>query len=260
MALGFHLFFNANGLVGGGVVGLSTIAQRQFGWEPGLFQWAVNLPLLALAFTFLGKLEGLQNLLGTLLLPFLIISLRGLNLVTHEPILAAAFGGVLYGAGLGLVLRNRGSVGGYSLLARLAVKKGVPVTVPGFILTLDALTILGSAGVFGTDRALFGLVGAFVLRKVVDSVILGFNPALVAMIVSQKPEAVRKCVIEDMDRGLTLLPGEGGFSGEPRPVLMTVVSRLEVPTLRALVQRTDPDAFMFLSPANEVLGRGFVRH
>lgn len=260
MALGFHLFLNANGIVGGGVVGLSTVAQRQFGWEPGLFQWGVNLPLLGLAFWGLGRVEGLQNLLGTLLLPLFIFALRGVELVTKEPILAALFGAVLYGLGLGLVLRNRGSVGGYSLLARLAARRGLPVTVPGFILACDSVTILASAGVFGVDKALYGLLCAFTLRKTVDSVLLGFNPAFVAMVVSQRSEEVRARILEDMDRGLTVLPGEGGFTGEPRPVLMTVISRLEVPALRRLVQDTDPDAFLFLTPANEVVGRGFVRH
>jgi len=260
MALGFRLFLNANGIVGGGVVGLSTVAQKQLGWEPGVFQWAVNLPLLAIAGLKLGRREAIHSVLGTLLLPLLITVLKPLELLTHEPILAAIFGGAVYGGGLGLVLRHRGSVGGFSLLARIAVKSGVPVTVPGLILALDSLTIIGSVGVFGTDKALYGLLAAFILRKVVDSVILGFNPAIVAWIVSAQPEPLKQRILEEMDRGLTVMPGQGGFSGESRPVLMTVISRLELPALRALVQSSDPDAFLTVSPTNEVVGRGFIRH
>jgi uncharacterized membrane-anchored protein YitT (DUF2179 family) len=260
MALGFHLFLNANGIVGGGVVGLSTIAQKQLAWDPGIFQWTVNIPLLAVAVWMLGRGEALQSVLGTLVLPLFITLLRPLHLLTHEPILAAIFGGATYGAGLGLILRHRGSVGGFSLIARIAVKNGAPVSVPGIILVLDSLTIIASVGVFGTEKALYGLLAAFILRKVVDSVILGFNPAIVAWIVSTNPEPLKHRILEEMDRGLTVLPGEGGFSGQRRPVLMTVISRLELPILRALVQSTDPEAFLTVSPTNEVVGRGFIRH
>ncbi|RYG38828.1 YitT family protein [bacterium] len=256
MALSFRLFINANGIVAGGVVGISTILQKSFGWEPALAQWIINLPLLGIAFGMMGRAEGLRSLLGTLALPAAILLTRDLKPLTSEPLLAAIFGGLGYGAGLGLILSARGSVGGFSLVARLTAKRfhAKPAEV---IFVLDAITILAGAWIFGAEKAMVGLIAAFLMRRAIERILLGFSRAYVALIVSTHEEKMRRLILEDMDRGLTVLNASGGYTGDPRPVYMVVLGQAEVPRLRALVRQADPSAFMVITTTSEVSGHGF---
>ena len=258
IALGFRLFMNANGIVAGGVVGLSTLLEQRFGWEAAWFQWAINLPLLALGFLILGKAAGARSALGSVALPLLMLLTRSLPSLTQTPLLAAIFGGLLYGAGLGLVLSGSGSVGGYSLLARLLTRR-IALTVSNTMFILDTLTILGGGWLFGAERAMYGLIAAFVMRRALDAVLLGFSHAKLALVISKAHEAIQQAVLTELDRGLTVLPGTGGYTGDSRPVLLVVLGQAEVPRLRTLVRSHDPDAFVVLADAAEVLGRGFHR-
>lgn len=256
MAFSFRLFTNGNHIVSGGVVGLSTLIQRITGWEPALFQWAVNISLLIVGFVFLGKSEGFKSAYGSLILPLAIILTRNVQPITHVPLLAAVFGGVAYGAGLGLVLQGRGSVGGYSLLAKIA-SRHLPVSVSASMFVLDAVTIGTSAWVFGFEMAMYGLIGAFVMRRCLEAVLLGLTRSMIAFIITSDPEGVKQRVLVDMDRGLTVLSGAGGYTGAERNVLMVVLGQSEAPMLRRTVKECDPHAFVVLTEAAEVLGRGF---
>lgn len=256
MAFAFRLFLNANGVVGGGVVGLSTILQSRFGWEPALTQWAINLPLVALGFGALGRADGVRSVVGSLALPTAILVTRDVRPMTHEPLLAAVFGGLLYGTGLGLVLWARGSVGGFSLVARIVARR-LDVKPPTVIFALDTATILGSAWIFGPDRALYGLLAAYLMRRAIERALLGFSKALLALVISERGEEIRPRILHEMDRGLTVLPGVGGYSGTDRPVLMVVLGQSEIARLRRLVQEVDPEAFVVITDVSEVVGHGF---
>lgn len=258
MALGFRLFMNGNGIVAGGVVGLSTLLERRFGWEAAWVQWGINLPLLGLGFWGLGRAAGARSALGSLVLPLLMLVTRSVPTLTQTPLLAALFGGVVYGAGLGLVLSGSGSVGGYSLFARLVTKR-LPLSVSSAIFALDALTILGGGLLFGAEKAMYGLIAAFVMRRALDSVLLGFSRTKLALVISTAPDPIRTAILNELDRGLTILPGTGGYTGDPRPVLLIALGQAEVPHLRSLVRTHDPDAFVVLTDAAEVLGKGFHR-
>ncbi|MBS1707366.1 MAG: YitT family protein [Armatimonadetes bacterium] len=258
MALAFRLFLNGNGLVAGGVVGLSTILQHKFGWDPALFQWAVNVPLLVLTFFILGKAAGLRSVLGSLFLPLAILLTAPVPVVTRDAFLAALFGGALYGLGLGMALRGRGSVGGYSIFAQF-LAKWLPVSVPAVILVLDALTIFAGASAFPIDKVLLGVFAAFIVRQGVDRVLVGLTPSMAAFIVCSDPAELKQRILDEMDRGVTLLAGEGGFTGEQRPVIMVAVLKAEVPWLRQVIAESDPDAFVVITEAAEVRGRGFAR-
>ena len=258
MALGFRLFMNGNGIVAGGVVGLSTLLEQRFGWEAAGVQWGINLPLLVLGFWGLGRAAGARSALGSLVLPLLMLVTRAVPTLTHTPLLAALFGGVVYGAGLGLVLSGSGSVGGYSLFARLVTKR-LPLSVSNAIFALDALTILGGGLLFGAEKAMYGLIAAFVMRRALDTVLLGFSRTKLALVISTAPDPIRTAILNELDRGLTILPGTGGYTGDPRPVLLIALGQAEVPHLRSLVRTHDPDAFVVLTDAAEVLGKGFHR-
>ena len=258
VALGFRLFTNPNGIVAGGVVGLSTVLQGAFGWDPARVQALINLPLLVVGFIVLGRAEGFRSVLGSVLLPLAVWVTRGVPPVTHDPLMGALFGGATIGAGLAIVLSARGSVGGYSLVARIAARR-LGIAVPTTLLALDGLTITTSAFRFGAERALLGLVAAYVMRTAIDRVLLGFGRSFVALVISQEHARLRERLLRDLDLGVTVLAGEGGHTGEDRPVLMVVLGAGEVPRLRALVAETDGEAFVVISDATEVMGQGFVR-
>ena len=258
LALGFRLFTNPNGIVAGGVVGLSTVLQWSFGWDPAPVQTFVNLPLLFLGWIILGRTEGMRSIVGSILLPAFVFATRNLPPVTHDPLIGALFGGAAIGAGLGIILSARGSVGGYSLVARIVARR-FSVPVPTSLLVLDGATILLSGFRFGAERALLGLVAAYVMRTAIDRVLVGFGRSFVALVISKEHARLRERFLRDLDRGVTVLGGEGGHTGEARPVLMVVLGAGEVPRLRALVAETDQDAFLVISDATEVMGRGFVR-
>ena len=258
IALGFRLFTNANGIVTGGVVGLSTVLQGAFGWDPAKVQAAVNLPLLVVGWFFLGRAESLRSVVGSVLLPAFVYATRDLPPITHDPLMGALFGGAAIGAGLGLIFSARGSVGGYSLVARILARR-FPVTIATTLLVMDGMTIVASGFRFGAERALLGLVAAYVMRTAIDRILLGFGRSFVALVISESHLALRQRLLKELDRGLTVLSGEGGFTGEDRPVIMVVLGAAEVPRLRALVSETDSEAFVVISSATEVLGHGFVR-
>lgn len=258
MALSFRLFTNANHLVLGGVVGLSTMAQRLWGWEPAVLQWGVNVPLLVLGFIALGKGEGMKSFLGSFVAPLAVLVTRNIHPITHDTFLAALFGGIFYGVGLGLVLQGGGSVGGYSLLARMITKR-IPVSTSGVILCFDVLTITAGGWLFGAESALYGIIAAFLMRRSIESVLIGFVRAYMAVVITTQGELLREKVLNDLDRGLTVLPGMGGFTGQDRSVLLVVVGQTEVPRLREVVRASDPDAFVVITSVSEVLGKGFRR-
>lgn len=258
MALAFRLFLNGNGLVAGGVVGLSTVLQRAYGWEPAFFQWAVNVPLLVLGFLVLGRAVGTRSLLGSFFLPLAILLTGQVPVLTHDPLLAALFGGSLYGLGLGMVLVGRGSVGGYSITAPM-ISKLVPLSVPTIILVFDACTILAGAAVFPFDKVLLGMLAAFLVRVSVDRVLMGLTPSMAALIVGSEPDELRRRILEELDRGFTVIPAEGGYTGEPKHVIMVAVTKAEVNWLRQIVREADPTAFMVVTEAAEVRGKGFRR-
>lgn len=256
IALGFRLFLNGNHLVTGGVVGLSTLLEHALHVDPGWVQWALNIPLLLVAFRALGMAGGLRAVLGSLLLPLCVLLLRPVAPLTQNLLLASVFGGALYGVGIGLIFSGSGSVGGFTVVAQILARV-TPLKRSVLLMLMDAAVILSSVPAFGVERALYGLLAAFAMRRAVDAVLSGFTDARAAWIISTRHAEVRQMILQELDRGLTVLPGEGGYTGDDRPVLVTILSQSEMPRLRERVRAIDPDAFLFVTGAAEVLGEGF---
>jgi len=160
------------------------------------------------------------------------------------------------GIGLGLVFRGRGSTGGLDVAAQilhrvLGIRLGLAVAM------LDGLVIL-SAGLFiSLENALYALIALFTTSKTIDVIQTGLQTSKAAYIISRDPERVSAAILHELDRGLTRLQGTGGFTGDDRPVLLTVVGQNEVLKLKLLVRDADPDAFVIITNAAEVLGEGF---
>ncbi|WP_035425391.1 YitT family protein [Halalkalibacterium ligniniphilum] len=259
VALAFNLFLLPNQVASGGVSGISTILKYAFGAEPAFVQWAFNIPLFFLGILLLGGLRyGIKTLVGTLFLPFVVLLTSGLQPATNDPLLAAIFGGIGVGFGLGTVFRANASTGGTDLAAQI-IQKFTGLSVGTCVLLMDGLIVITSAFVFGIEFALYALIALFVTGKTIDLVQIGVGYAKVALIISNHQEEVRLGILRDVDRGVTKLHGYGGYTNQERPVLMCVVNQHEVTKLKQVVRSIDPHAFVVVTSATEVLGEGFSR-
>nr|WP_041582299.1 YitT family protein [Salisediminibacterium selenitireducens] len=264
VAIAFNIFLLPNQIASGGVSGISTITLHVFGFEPAYVQWAMNIPLFIAGVLLLGGsfrgglLYGTKTLTGTVFLPLVVFLTRDWEPVTMDPLLAALFGGIGVGLGLGIVFRSNSSTGGTDLAAQIINKyTGLSLGVCVFI--MDGLVVTASAVVFGLEFALYALIGLFTTGKTIDLVQVGFGYSKMVMIISENEEEVKQGLLTQVDRGVTKLTGYGGYTDESRSVLMCVVGRNEVTRLKRVVQTIDPDAFVIVSNTSEVLGEGFKR-
>ncbi|MFD0673603.1 YitT family protein [Cohnella sp. GCM10027633] len=256
IAVSFNLFLLPNKIASGGVSGISVIVNSLFDIPPAYVQWTLNIPLFIAGILVLGKQFGVKTAVGSVLLPLFVLLTSHWEPPTHEPLLGALYGGLGVGLGLGLVFRGRGSTGGLDTAAQIlhrltGLRLGLAVAV------FDGCVIL-SAGLFiSLENALYALIGLFATSKTIDFVQTGAQSSKAAFIISKQPDIVSNAILHDLDRGLTRLQGVGGYTGDERPVLLVVVGQNEVTRLKLLVRDADPDAFVIISNAAEVLGEGF---
>lgn len=258
IALGFNLFLFPNQIASGGVSGISTILHGLFGWNAGLVQYAFNIPLFIAGVLILGKSFGFKSLLGTLALPFFVILTEDWEAATMDPLLGAIFGGIVVGAGIGLVFKGKASTGGTDLLAQI-ITKFTGLTLGTSVLLIDGVIAVSAAVVFDLEKGLYAIIGLFVTTKTIDIIQMGFSQSKMVYIITTKQDEVRDAIYRDVNRGVTKLPAVGGYTGEERPVIMVVVYQTEFTKLKQVVKTVDPSAFVIVSDAYEVLGEGFKR-
>ncbi len=258
-SIAYIIFYIPNNLVSGGVGGLGIFAHYLFGWPVGLVTLALNIPLFIAGLRWGGGITtGIRTIYAVVVMSLGIDLLEPLlPTVTRTPLLYITYGGLLDGAGLALVLRAQGTTGGTDIVAQLLRRfTGLEISRGMFI--SNALIIAAAALIFGLERAMYGVMGAAVSAWTVDTVLAGGRRARQAIIISDRWEAVRDMLLQDMERGVTILPGRGGYTGAERPVLMCVIAPREVAYLRRQVQDIDRDAFVVIGDTTEVWGEGFT--
>ncbi|RNB87147.1 YitT family protein [Brevibacillus fluminis] len=256
LAASFNMFLNPNQIASGGVSGLSTIIHNLFGFPPAIIQWALNIPLFLLGLWLLDRHYSIKTAVGSVILPLCVMLTSSLPVLTTNTLLASIYGGMGVGLGIGIVFRGRGSTGGLSIASQI-LHKYTGLSLGLSVAVFDGLVILLAGVIFSPEKALYALIGLFVTSKTIDVVQVGFNTSKVAYIISNEIDSLREAILFDLDRGFTQINGSGGFTGDKRMVLMVVVSQSEVSKLKALVKAVDPQAFIILTQANEVLGEGF---
>jgi uncharacterized membrane-anchored protein YitT (DUF2179 family) len=259
-AVGLRLFLVPAQLASGGVSGLSQIANAYTGWPIGLMVFAGNLPLFLLGWRFLGgprfALRTAYAVAAFSLLTDLLVVYIPAQGLTDDLLLNSLYGGVISGIGYGLVYRGRGTSGGSDILARILNDRW-NVSISQSYLWVDSLVILAAGVTFGWEKALYALVLLYISGLAAEQATQGSDVVRTALIVSSQPQAVAQGIMDELERGVTLVEGSGGFTGAPRTVLYCVLSRSEVPRLKALVREADPAAFMVVGSAHEALGEGF---
>jgi uncharacterized membrane-anchored protein YitT (DUF2179 family) len=257
MAMAMDIFLNPNNVVPGGFTALAMFANRLWDWPIGMTLLVLNIPFLAWGMKVLGVQFGPKTVLAAVLSAVLIDLLQPhLPVVRGEPLLYTLYGGLLYGLGMALVFRANATSGGTEIPAKLLEHyRGVRLSTS--LLVMDLAVLALAALFFGLAPALYALIAAWVMARVIDAVETGLDASNTALIVTGQPAAIRDQVLDRLERGVTILRGEGGYTGEERTVLFVAVNRRQVPALREIVREADRDAFMVISPSHEVLGEGF---
>ncbi|MBQ4088577.1 MAG: YitT family protein [Clostridia bacterium] len=255
-ALAYRMFLVPNDVAAGGFTGIGQLVNALIGIKVGTVALILNVPLFMLSMRSLGLKFGLRSFISSMLLS-LFIDYLPISAATDNVLLATIFGGVIGGAGFGLILRGNATTGGSDMLATLVHSRLPSMKVGVLIFIIDAAVIVASAFVFSPEQALYALISVGIMNYTLEYVLEGANRATAYIIVSKESEVIARRVMDELERGVTALNGKGMYSGEDRQVLLCVVSRIENMQLRRIVAACDPRAFMITVSASEVLGEGF---
>jgi uncharacterized membrane-anchored protein YitT (DUF2179 family) len=265
-AFGLDAFLIPNKLAAGGVSGIATILHYTVlniagvSLPVGTLMLVMNVGLLAFAAWRRGWHYAGRAIVGTVLLSIFVDAIAfafpALHLAPGDPLLAALYGGLITGLGLGLVFKAGSNTGGTDIVAQLLVRR-LGLGVGQLILLVDGIVTVLAAIAFGPTLALYGLVAVFVSGFVIDLVQEGLSVEKAAYIMSEQYERIGEAILTELGRGATLLRGLGMYTGAERPVILTVISRREIDALKAIVKTVDPSAFVIVSDVREVLGEGF---
>lgn len=261
-ALGFSLFLGPNDMNAGGISGLAQIIVELLGFgSVGTLSILINLPLFILGGIKIGKRFFAGSLLGMVLSSVLIDAFSWIHIPTPEPLIAVLYGGVLCGLGLGVVFASGTSTGGSDILVRLLKLRYRNVPIGQISMTFDAVVVLLTGIVFqDVSKALYTGVTVFLCGKVVDAVVYNFDYSKVALIISSQYETIAREIGLKLDRGATFLHAEGSFSHTPTKVVLAAVKKQQLAELKELVVQIDPNAFIIVQEAHQVLGDGFSRY
>ena len=258
-ALAYNIFYAPNLVAMGGLTGLGQVLNAVIPALPvGTTVFVMNVPLFFLGWKFIGGHLLVSSLYA---MTFSSFAIDVLDMIYQFPpmdtMLAAIFGGALLGAGIGLVFSKGATTGGTDLIARLLKLKFAWLPMGTLVLIPDFIVIVLAALAFGkVESALYGLVSLFITTKVMDMVLYGLDSSKVAYIISDSCREITDAVIA-MDRGATILHGEGAYSGDEKKVLMVAFKQKEIVPLKEKVNEIDPHAFLIVCDAHDVLGEGF---
>ena len=261
-AAGFDMFLDPNDLNAGGISGLAMVLVKVLGLgSVGTVTVLMNLPLFALGGVKIGKKFFVGSLVGLISLSVMLDVLQVLPKPEVDPLLAALYGGVIGGFGLGMVISTGASTGGSDMIVRLLKRKMQNVPIGTINIMFDLVVALLTGIAFGDmSRALYCGVSIFVCGQVVDAVVYRFDYSKVALIISDQHAQIAQAIGRELERGATFLHGEGCYSGEKKNVILTAVKRQQLAELKRLVVEIDPNAFIIVQEAHQVLGDGFSRY
>ena len=261
MAAGYVYFISPHKIVPGGVFGISIVLHHLFGLPIGLTALVMNIPLTLIGIKILGPRFGVKTVVGFTLASVFIDVLTRIwgeqPLVADDVLLSSIFGGVLVGLGLGLIFKARATSGGSDIVAMI-IGKYTKMPIGQLLIMIDSCVVIVGLIAFRDWRIpLYSWIVIFITGKVVDLVLEGMSYEKSIFIVTDKYDEIRDKIINDLDRGGTLIKGEGMFKGTEKKIIFTNVSRRELSMLQEYINIVDPDAFMTVINANEILGNGF---
>ncbi|GLY09492.1 YitT family protein [Pseudobacillus badius] len=251
VGVAYNFFLIPHEILSSGLSGVAIMFGLITPLNTGVVNLLLNLPLLVIGLMKLGKRFISYTILSVLAISFSLYAIPIIK-VSTEPILSAVFGGVMTGAGIGLIFRASGSSGGFDILAMLLTKKkDFPI---GSILTaMNAVVVLASGFIFSWDAALNTMITIYATGKVIDMIHTN-HVKLTVMIITSKGEEVKEKLLSNLYRGITVMNGEGAYTGEGRAVLVTVITRYQLTDVKKMIHEVDPQAFVNVTQTVEVVG------
>ena len=259
-AASINLFVVPSSLLTGGVTGIAIIFYFLAGLPIGIQTLAYNVPLLIASYKLLGKKYTIDVVIGTIMFSFALDATKFLSgmLPVEDMMLASIYGGIFNGIGYGIVFRMNGSTGGFDILGAI-FKKYYSMDIGSVIFGFNCLIVIVAGALFSVNSAMFTLICMYVTSQMTNKIIDGFNQRKAILIISDHAKDIADGIIADIGRGVTFLNGEGAYTGDPKKIVMVVVSMTQIAKIKIVVNTVDKNAFMMILAASEVQGRGFTR-
>lgn len=261
MGIGINMFFKPYTIAPGGLSGLSVVLSKITGLSVSTIMLAIGIPLLLFSIKILGKRDAIKTFIGMILLSAVIKVTEPLAYIqaTQDILLSSISGAILLGIGLGVVFSVDGSTGGTDLIALMLNRVFPNMSVSKCLTIIDGMVVL-SAGIANRnlETGLYSAIALYIIVKVIDAIISGFEYSKAFMIITSDPEKLRNAIVHDVRKGVTLLEGKGGYTNDDKHILLVVVNKKQQEVhLKRLIKKEDPDAFIIVSDVHEVLGEGF---
>ncbi len=245
-------FLAPNNIIDGGVIGISMIASYLTKINLGVLVVLINIPFICLAFTKMGKKFVAQTFYAIIVFS-LALNVFHHHVATSDLLLATVFGGIILGAGVGIILKNEGSLDGTEILS-LVLSKKWGLSVGEFIMGLNIFIYCGAGLVFGWEKAMYSMLTYFIAYKVIDIVMEGMNSSKSVRIISDKSYEIGQALIERLDIGITYIYGQGGYSRIDKTIIYCIISRLEMSKMKDIIKEIDPNAFISVVDVHETYG------
>lgn len=261
MGVGLNMFFKPYTIAPGGLSGLSVVISKLTGLSVSAIMLGIGIPLLLFSIKILGKKDAIKTFVGMMLLSFIIKITEPLAFVqaTQDILLSAISGAILLGIGLGIVFSVDGSTGGTDLIALMLNRVFPNMSVSKCLTMIDGMVVL-SAGIANQnlETGLYSAIALYIIVKVIDAIISGFDYSKAFMIITTEPEKLRSAIVNDVKRGVTLIDAKGGYTNNQKNILLVVVNKKQQEVhLKKLIKSEDPNAFIIVTDVHEVLGEGF---
>lgn len=256
VGLSYNIFLLPAKLAAGGLSGISTILYEWNGLSPAYTQLTMNIPIFIIGWLTLGKDFSGKTLVGTFWVPLVIWLSEDIPISVTNPLLGALYGGIVLGAGLGIVYKGNGSTGGTAAIAQI-VKKFTGISSGYSQLIVDGLVVIASLIVFNLELTLFALIAIYITSKTIDVVQLRTAATKLILIITEEEKKIQSIIKDGIDRGLTKVRSVGGYSNKDKTMILCVAEQQEAVHLKRMLQQEEPHSFVIFINASEILGRGF---
>jgi uncharacterized membrane-anchored protein YitT (DUF2179 family) len=254
-ALAINGILIPHGFLSGGFVGMTLIIHYLIPILPvSLLYFVLNIPVYCLGWMYIGKRFFLYSVAGMIIFSLAVAWIH-VTIPVHDKMLAAVFAGIISGAGGGIILRSLGSAGGMDILSIILLKR-YSIRLGSSILAFNGLILIFAACVFSLEDALYTLIFIFVTTQVINVVVYGLSQRKVVYIISPHWETIYRDIMEKVHRGVTIINGRGGYTGQAVQMLFTVISHQELPRLKKLINEIDNQAFVVVGDTLETMGKG----
>ena len=256
-SIGLEIFLIPNNIIDGGIVGISIMSSYLTHFPLGAFTFILNIPFFFIVYIQIGKSFVLSTFFAVVCLSVGVSVLHPIPGLTHDVFLAAIFGGIINGTGVGLIIRAGGSLDGTEIVAIIFDKK-TSFSIGEIVMFFNIFILTGAGFIYGWDRTMYSLIAYFVAFKTIDIVVEGLDESKAVMIVSDENEQITEAILARLGRGVTLLNGQGGYSKAPANVIYVVISRLEIAKIKAIVHDFDKNALVTIGSV-ELAGKKYKK-